>query len=179
MPKSIQQYDEHGEKLYPYSLTTLVFDEKGEMLEARLQAVEKLLEWFEMDNEEEMIKAKYGLYSVGAITAGAARGISSGNSASGAVMIDLGYISQVSSLTDNQVNSVGLTSEVINNLLLGKYTKVIYETPSGREVWNYSGSMLGEDIRLFFSQGDGFDIRNGISMHKSGTANWQVIYGEI
>ena len=103
MAKSIQQYDEHGEKLYPFSLTTLVFDEKGEILEARLQAVEKLLEWFEMDNEEGMIKAKYGLYSVGSITAGCKR--SSSSSEGGFGTPEAGGSSTLYGLTDVKLSA--------------------------------------------------------------------------
>lgn len=35
----------------------------------RLKALEKLLDWFEFDETAQMIKAKFGIYSVGAITA--------------------------------------------------------------------------------------------------------------
>lgn len=39
-------------------------------IDNRLKALEKLLDWFEFDDESNMIKAKFGIYSVGAITAG-------------------------------------------------------------------------------------------------------------
>lgn len=38
-------------------------------IDTRLKALEKLLDWFEFDETAQMIKAKFGIYSVGAITA--------------------------------------------------------------------------------------------------------------
>ena len=38
-------------------------------IDTRLKALEKLLDWFEFDEAAQMIKAKFGIYSVGAITA--------------------------------------------------------------------------------------------------------------
>lgn len=39
------------------------------VIDTRLKALEKLLDWFEFDEAAQMIKAKFGIYSVGAITA--------------------------------------------------------------------------------------------------------------
>lgn len=102
MAKSTQLYDEFGGKLYPYSLTTLVLDEKGKMLETRLQAMERLLEWFEMDNEEGMIKVKYGLYSVGAITAGGKMSSSEG----GTEIPETSVSSTLNGLTDVKLSGL-------------------------------------------------------------------------
>lgn len=38
-------------------------------IDTRLKALEKLLDWFEFDEAAQMIKAKFGIYSLGAITA--------------------------------------------------------------------------------------------------------------
>ena len=130
------------------------------------------------DSSADMLKIDKGVYSEGAITA---KGVGSSSSASGPVWIDLDYIMSSDGFTDAQVASAGLTSDVINNLIAGKYTKVVYETQYGvRNVWDYSGNMTSEgDICLFFQQGDGFDVRSGISMIKSGAGYWQVLFGEI
>ena len=86
MAKSTQLYDEFGEKLYPFALTTLIFDATGGMLEARLQAVEKMLDWFELD-EDGLIKAKYGFYSVGGLTAGGKRSSTGSSSTNGSTTL--------------------------------------------------------------------------------------------
>lgn len=51
-------------------VTTATFEESLTAIDTRLKTLEKLLEWFEFDEEAQMIKAKFGLYSVGALTAG-------------------------------------------------------------------------------------------------------------
>ena len=86
MAKSTQLYDEFGEKLYPFALTTLIFDATGGTLEARLQAVEKMLDWFELD-EDSLIKAKYGFYSVGGLTAGGKRSSTGSSSTNGSTTL--------------------------------------------------------------------------------------------
>lgn len=54
--------------------TSISLDAAVAEIGSRLKAVEKLLEWFEFDEIEQMIKAKFGIYSVGAITAGKKEG---------------------------------------------------------------------------------------------------------
>lgn len=51
-------------------VTSSSLDDTFTAIYNRLAALEKLLEWFEFDENEDMIKAKFGIYSVGAITAG-------------------------------------------------------------------------------------------------------------
>lgn len=51
-------------------ITTSTLNSSIEGLSNRLAALEKLLDWFEFDEDAQMIKAKFGLYSEGAITAG-------------------------------------------------------------------------------------------------------------
>ena len=51
-------------------ITSSSLDDTFTAIDNRLAALEKLLEWFEFDENEGMIKAKFGIYSVGAITAG-------------------------------------------------------------------------------------------------------------
>lgn len=51
-------------------ITSSSLDDTFTAINDRLAALEKLLEWFEFDENEDMIKAKFGIYSVGAITAG-------------------------------------------------------------------------------------------------------------
>lgn len=50
--------------------TSSSLDDAVTSIDTRLKAVEKLLEWFEFDEDENMIKAKFGIYSEGAVTAG-------------------------------------------------------------------------------------------------------------
>lgn len=50
--------------------TSSSLDDAVASIDTRLKAVEKLLEWFEFDKDENMIKAKFGIYSEGAVTAG-------------------------------------------------------------------------------------------------------------
>ena len=50
--------------------TSSSLDDAVTSIDTRLKAVEKLLEWFEFDKDENMIKAKFGIYSEGAVTAG-------------------------------------------------------------------------------------------------------------
>lgn len=50
--------------------TSSSLDDAVTSIDTRLKAVEKLLEWFEFDEGENMIKAKFGIYSEGAVTAG-------------------------------------------------------------------------------------------------------------
>lgn len=51
-------------------VTSSSLDDTFTAIDNRLAVLEKLLEWFEFDEDENMIKAKFGIYSVGAITAG-------------------------------------------------------------------------------------------------------------
>jgi hypothetical protein len=51
-------------------ITSSSLDATFTAIDNRLAVLEKLLEWFEFDENENMIKAKFGIYSVGAITAG-------------------------------------------------------------------------------------------------------------
>jgi hypothetical protein len=55
-------------------VTSSSLDDTFTAIDNRLAALEKLLEWFEFDENENMIKAKFGIYSVGAITAGKKEG---------------------------------------------------------------------------------------------------------
>lgn len=50
--------------------TSSSLDDAVTSIDTRLKAVEKLLQWFEFDEDENMIKAKFGIYSEGAVTAG-------------------------------------------------------------------------------------------------------------
>ena len=92
----------------------------------------------------------------------------------GPVTIDLAYIKDASSLTADQAAAVGLTEEVISNLIAGKYTKVVFVSSGMSEVWSYSGYADNNHTSLFFTQGDGADTRNGISMHRDNDGNWQI-----
>lgn len=50
--------------------TSSSLDDAVTSIDTRLKAVEKLLQWFEFDEDENMIKAKFGIYSEGTVTAG-------------------------------------------------------------------------------------------------------------
>lgn len=70
----------------------------------QLDKLKKLLEWFEFDEEANMIKAKHGLYSTGAITA-KGKSSSAGNGTGGSSSSTLAGLTDVSiaSPTDGQV----------------------------------------------------------------------------
>lgn len=68
--KKIQMQDFAGNRQYPVTLTSLVYDENGKVLQDRLAALEVFLEWFEWgDTEHKSVKAKYHLWSVGQVSA--------------------------------------------------------------------------------------------------------------
>ena len=97
----------------------------------------------------------------------------------GPVKIDLEYIFSTPTLTPSQANAAGLTEEVINNLLAGRYTKVTYGDDS-REVWDYTCFGSNGGVNIFFTQGDGFDVKLGINMRRnSANGNWTVEFEEI
>lgn len=97
----------------------------------------------------------------------------------GPVKIDLEYIRSATTLTPSQASTAGLTEDVINNMLAGKYTKVIPDNDA-IEVWDYTAYGSGNSISIYFTQGDGFMVKSGIEMRRDSiTANWNVIYEEI
>lgn len=97
----------------------------------------------------------------------------------GPVKIDLEYIRSATTLTPSQASTAGLTEDVINNMLAGKYTKVIPDNDT-IEVWDYTAYGSGNSISIYLTQGDGFMVKSGIEMRRdSTTANWNVIYEEI
>ena len=65
----------------------------GSLPPEQVEAIEKLLKWFSFDDERGLIKANYGLYSLGSITAGG-RGTSSGS-----------VVTSLSALKDVQLSS--------------------------------------------------------------------------
>lgn len=97
----------------------------------------------------------------------------------GPVKIDLEYIRSATTLTPQQASTAGLTEDVINNMLAGKYTKVIPDNDA-IEVWDYTAYGSGNSISIYLTQGDGFMVKSGIEMRRDSiTANWNVIYEEI
>ena len=129
------------------------------------------------DSAAGMLKADKGFYSLGAITA-AGQG-ANGSGSNGPATIDLSVFMESTSLTDAQVAAAGLTAEVIDNLLAGKYTKVIFERAGRREVWNYSAYSTSSSIDLYFNQGDGFYAMTGIYLNTSKNGTWSIEYGAI
>ena len=97
----------------------------------------------------------------------------------GPVKIDLEYIRSTSMLTPSQASTAGLTEDVINNMLAGKYTKVIPDNDLV-EVWDYTAYGSGNSISIYLTQGDGFVVKSGIEMRRESiTANWNIIFEEI
>ena len=95
------------------------------------------------------------------------------------VKIDLEYIRNTTTLTPSQALTAGLTEDVINNMLAGKYTKVIHVNDA-IEVWDYTAYGSGNSISIYLTQGDGFIVKSGIEIRRDSiTANWNVIYEEI
>lgn len=97
----------------------------------------------------------------------------------GPVKIDLEYIRNTTTLTPSQALTAGLTEDVINNMLAGKYTKVIPDNDA-KEVWDYTADGSGNSISIYLSNGDGFTLKSGIVIHRDSiTDNWSVTYDEI
>lgn len=97
----------------------------------------------------------------------------------GPVKIDLEYIRSATTLTPSQASTAGLTEDVINNMLAGKYTKVIPDNDT-IEVWDYTAYGSGNSISIYLTQGDGFVVKSGIEMRRESiTANWNIIFEEI
>ena len=130
------------------------------------------------DSSIGMLKIDKGICSTGAITAGG-KGQNEISTNLGPVKIDLEYIFGTPTLTPSQANAAGLTEEVINNLLAGRYTKVTYGYDS-LEVWDYTCFGSNGGVNIFFTQGDGFDVKLGINMRRnSANGNWTVKFEEI
>lgn len=97
----------------------------------------------------------------------------------GPVKIDLEYIRNTTTLTPSQALAAGLTEDVINNMLAGRYTKVIPDNDA-KEVWDYTADGSGNSISIYLTNGDGFTLKSGIVIHRNSiTDNWSVTYDEI
>lgn len=83
-------------------------------------------------------------------------------------------------IQDTDLNALGLTQEVITNLLRGLYTKVTYEDASGNfECWSYDGYKYDGHYFLSFRQGDGDDTLNKVTMTSEDGRTWNVVATEI
>jgi len=81
-------------------------------------------------------------------------------------------------IMDSEVASVGLTSEVIANILTAKFNKVV--DANVLDVWNYTAYKSEDNIHIQFMQGDGYDIYNSYSLWRNPTSGyWTIIYNEI
>lgn len=154
-----------------YSIGAITAGGKGQSNKYRL---DEWTEWDASDNKwlESSLSAKLGfeLHS---------RLLAIEESANlGSVTIDLEYILGTPTLTPLQARAAGLTEDVINNLLSGKYTKVI--SSNALEVWSYTGYSSGSGISLYFTRGDGFIVQSGLKISRASINNdWIVNYNEI
>lgn len=92
------------------------------------------------------------------------------------------YIGQ-SSVSNAAMIAVGFSSEVVEGLLNGLYTKVV-SSAGARQVWDYTAKEIlntsSSDYYIYLRRGDGFDIEDGYSITKDGETNkWTVLYAEI
>lgn len=81
----------------------------GSLPPEQVEAIEKLLKWFSFDDERGLIKANYGLYSLGSITAGG-RGTSSGS-----------VVTSLSALKDVQLSSPTGGQSLVYDALIGMW----------------------------------------------------------
>lgn len=71
-----------------------------------------------------------------------------------------------------------LTSEVINNMLDGKYTKV--KQTGARKIWDYYAEQTSSETYIGFHRGDGSNIFEGLSLHTNDSGNtWYASTNEI
>lgn len=154
-----------------YSIGAITAGGKGQSNKYRL---DEWTEWDASDNKwlESSLSAKLGfeLHSRLLVIEESAN--------LGSVTIDLEYILGTPTLTPLQARAAGLTEDVINNLLSGKYTKVI--SSNALEVWGYTGYSSGSGISLYFTRGDGFIVQSGLKISRASINNdWIVNYNEI
>jgi hypothetical protein len=76
------------------------------------------------------------------------------------------------------LNNVGLTNDVINNLIAGKYTKVIDKTNSTyHQVWEYSARNTSTGRQLFFRIGDGTVVAESYNVsYNNNKAKWNITH---
>lgn len=137
------------------------------------------------DSAAGALKIDGNVFATGQMAAGgaAAEGTAS---AGGPVNVNVSALFRdASGIPQSTLDAAGLTVEVIENLLHGVYTKVVYVTDTGiRDCWSYDGYGHPDGgISLYFRQGDGFSIENGLELmyHASGTnaGTWTSTTGEI
>ena len=102
------------------------------------------------------------------------------SSSIGTVSINVRSIASKSTMTNDEGITAGLTYDVVQNLLDGRYTKVLYKDDNGQEVWDYTASYSTDGTSLYFRQGDGADVHNSISMKRTSAVGvWTIIFTEI
>ena len=102
------------------------------------------------------------------------------SSSIGTVYINVRSIASKSKMTNAEGITAGLTNDVVQNLLDGRYTKVLYKDDNGQEVWDYTALYSTDGTSLYFRQGDGADVHNSISMKRTSAVGvWTIIYTEI
>lgn len=79
---------------------------------------------------------------------------------------------------DSDMDAIGLSASAIDNILTGKYNKIV-GVDANREVWDYGGYERNNEIFIFLSIGDGFDIHNAYSLFRNTSGTWRIIYAEI
>lgn len=87
------------------------------------------------------------------------------------------------SVSDGSMITAGFSSEAVEGLLNGLYTKVVSST-GARQVWDYTAKEIlntsSSDYYIYLRRGDGFDIEDGYFITKDGETNkWTVLYDEI
>lgn len=92
-------------------------------------------------------------------------------------------VSALFSYNQQSINSAGMTSltgltvAIANDMLSGKYNKVIDESNSATpKIWNYTAIRASTtSMSLFFSYGDGFNSKEGCRLdYNASTAKWSI-----
>ena len=99
----------------------------------------------------------------------------------GAIELDMngiiGYGGQTNIAT-SVIEGFGLTSQVIDNMLQGKYTKVI-DNGTTQSSWTYEAYRSGEYIYIYIHQGGGSYTLTEVEVNYYANTGWNVYYSEI
>lgn len=92
-----------------------------------------------------------------------------------------GQIPTGPSVTQQQLNAIGLTATAMNNLFACKYNKVLIIEQAGvtEELFEYTWRIYVNRKELYFRYGDNFDVMQGYSIMYNSNGTFNIKLGEI
>lgn len=92
-----------------------------------------------------------------------------------------GQIPTGPSVTQQQLNAIGLTATAMNNLFACKYNKVLIIEQAGvtEELFEYTWRIYVNRKELYFRYGDNFDVMQGYSIMYNANGTFNIKLGEI